>query len=472
MEEEFYLIKEAQIGPRQILLAKVMVTLLLACAVIVTPFATTQLQPVPGYMSAFGFGFAMIVVNIILAALLYAKGVIESKERTIRLGTAYFFVTILLIPLIATFSGGLMIKPVIGTTSSAIWLWSYGHIGFALLIIRYTLSSEENSGNARNVRRSIVAMLMLVLALTWSATRGQPYLPQILRDGKNFFDHSTMAIPVIVLGINLLALLCVIRMREKRPERLWVMIGMLASCIDIWLTVCGGARFSVGWYCAKMISLFSSLVVLISQLYGITWLYHSIADANKVLMTQANQDGLTGLSNRRCFDRLLEIEWNRARRDKSSVALLMIDVDFFKKYNDCYGHLAGDDCLRLIAEHLLRVIKRPGDVAARYGGEEFVVVLPNTDIDGARLVGERLLSNLRATAIAHEQNLPSGHVTLSIGIAAMIPAVGSNTSALALAADNALYQAKESGRNRICTAVTSSNATVSTGPGLLQSAAG
>lgn len=468
MEEELYLIKEAQIGPRQILLAKVVATLLLLSLVIVTPLATTPLLPIPGYMSA--FGFAMIVVNIILAALLYAKGVIENKALTIRLGTAYFFVTAIFVPLIAVFPGGLMPEPIIGTTSSAVWLWSYWHIGFGLLITRYALGNEDASGDAHSVRRSVVAMLLLVLVLTWSATSGLPYMPRVLRDGKTFFDHATTLIPVIVFGINLLALLCVIRMREKRPERLWVMIGMLAACVDIWLTVCGGTRFSLGWYYAKMSSLLSSLVVLVSQLYGITRLYHSIAGANKILMTQANQDGLTGLSNRRCFDRLLEIEWNRARRDKSSLALLMIDVDFFKKYNDCYGHLAGDDCLRKIAEHLLRVINRPGDVAARYGGEEFVVILPNTDSNGARLVSERLLSNLNAAAIVHEQNLPGGHVTLSIGVSAMIPVTGYTVSTLTLAADNALYQAKESGRNRICTAVTNSNASASTSTGLLQSA--
>jgi diguanylate cyclase (GGDEF)-like protein len=230
------------------------------------------------------------------------------------------------------------------------------------------------------------------------------------------------------------------------------MVGMFAACIDIWLTLYGGSRFSLGWYFAKMTSLFTSLVVLISQLYGITRLYNSIAGANKILMTQANQDGLTALSNRRCFDQVLEIEWNRARRDKRSLALLMIDVDFFKKYNDCYGHLAGDDCLRKIASHMLAVINRPGDVAARYGGEEFVVMLPNTDASGARLVGERLLYNLSQAAIPHAENVPSGHVTLSIGVSAMVPGAGSNTTMLALAADKALYEAKEHGRNQIRTA--------------------
>lgn len=450
MQDELYLIKEAEVGSRQIGLAKVVVTLLLLSAAIATPLAMVPLLPIPGYMSA--FGIAMIIINIILGALLFAKGLIESKERTIRLGTAYFFVTVIFIPLIAAFPGGLMAQPIIGTTSSAVWLWCYWHIGFGLLIIRYALSADDVAGTAASVRNSVIAVIAVVALLTLSATMGLPYMPAVFRNGKNFFDDSTLIIPALVFGVNLIALLCVMRMRDSKPEQLWVMVGMFAACIDIWLTLYGGSRFSLGWYFAKMTSLFTSLVVLISQLYGITRLYNSIAGANKILMTQANQDGLTALSNRRCFDQVLEIEWNRARRDKRSLALLMIDVDFFKKYNDCYGHLAGDDCLRQIASHLLAVINRPGDVAARYGGEEFVVMLPNTDAGGARLVGERLLYNLSQAAIPHAQNLPSGQVTLSIGVSAMVPGAGSSTTMLALAADKALYEAKEHGRNQIRTA--------------------
>jgi diguanylate cyclase (GGDEF)-like protein len=345
-----------------------------------------------------------------------------------------------------------MQDPIIGTSISPVWLWSYWHIGFGLLIIRYARGNEDIAGTSVSVRKSVIAMLLLVTLLTWSATSGLPYLPQVLRNGRTFFDDSTLVVPASVFGINLLGLLCVIRMRDDRPEKLWVMTGMFAACVDIWLTLYGGSRFSLGWYLAKMTSLFSSLMVLISQLYGITRLYHSIAVANKILLTQANQDGLTGLSNRRCFDSLLESEWSRARREQSSLAMLMIDVDFFKQYNDLYGHLAGDDCLRLIAQHLLRVINRPGDVAARYGGEEFVVVLPHTDTNGARLVAQRLLDNLAMAAIAHANNPPTAHVTLSIGVAAMLPDSGKKSSMLALAADNALYLAKENGRNQVCCA--------------------
>jgi len=448
MDDELYLIKDAGMSPRQIRLARIVIALLLLSAAIATPLATTPLVPIPGYMSA--FGIAMVVVNIILASLLFAKGLIESKERTIRLGTAYFFVTVIFVPLIAAFPGGLMEAPIIGSSGSAVWLWCSWHTGFGILIIRYAASAEETAGTAASVRRSILATVVVVALLTLTATLGLPYLPEVFRDGRNFFDDSTILIPALVFGVNAIALLYVMRMHEETPEQLWVMVGMFAACIDVWLTLYGGARFSLGWYFAKMTSLFTSLAVLISQLYGITRLYHGIAGANKILMTQANQDGLTALSNRRCFDQVLEIEWNRARRDKRSLALLMIDVDHFKKYNDCYGHLAGDDCLRQIAQQLLRVINRPGDVAARYGGEEFVVMLPNTDAAGALLVGERLLLNLTAASIPHADNEPLCRVTLSIGVSVMVPAAGASTSALVLAADKALYAAKENGRNQVC----------------------
>jgi len=146
---------------------------------------------------------------------------------------------------------------------------------------------------------------------------------------------------------------------------------------------------------------------------------------------------------------MMSVNWGRARREKQPLALLMIDIDFFKKYNDCYGHLAGDDCLRKVAKHLSQVILRPGDIAARYGGEEFALILPNTDLNGARIVAERLLNDVAAADIAHAQ-VPSGKLTLSIGVASITPGLASKAASLIQAADQALYTAKESGRNRVC----------------------
>jgi diguanylate cyclase (GGDEF)-like protein len=167
--------------------------------------------------------------------------------------------------------------------------------------------------------------------------------------------------------------------------------------------------------------------------------------AQTALENLAARDGLTGLLNRRSFDELLEREWLRARRDARPLALIMIDVDHFKRYNDTYGHQMGDECLRQVAAALQAAVLRPGDVVARYGGEEFVIILPATDNAGASLVAERIKESLALRKIPHsssEHNI----VSVSMGIATTIPADGEAHSLLA-AADSALYQAKQAGRN-------------------------
>lgn len=169
--------------------------------------------------------------------------------------------------------------------------------------------------------------------------------------------------------------------------------------------------------------------------------------ANKTLQHMALQDGLTGLANRRQFDLTLTSEFDRAMREQRPIALLMIDVDYFKRYNDTYGHPAGDICLRRVANQLHS--RRPGDFTARYGGEEFVVILANTDLTGAMVVAQAMRAAVRDLQIPHSGN-PSGLVTVSIGVHATIPATfGKGASAFVQAADKALYVAKSGGRDMV-----------------------
>ena len=169
------------------------------------------------------------------------------------------------------------------------------------------------------------------------------------------------------------------------------------------------------------------------------------------LRRAARTDGLTGLFNRRALDEVLETEWRRASRG-GDLSLLIVDVDYFKQYNDVYGHLAGDDVLRKIADTLRSILLRTADVPARYGGEEFCVVLPATDPDGARVVAERLRVAVEKLQIPHAGS-PVGHLTLSIGCASDRDASASTPGKLLERADAALYEAKQGGRNRVFAAV-------------------
>ncbi len=158
-------------------------------------------------------------------------------------------------------------------------------------------------------------------------------------------------------------------------------------------------------------------------------------------------DGLTGVANRRRFDAMLANEWARAARLNQSLAIGLMDVDWFKQYNDHYGHQAGDECLRQVARLLAENIGRTGDLVARYGGEEFVFIAPATNGEAALDMARRVCQSLRALEIAHALSA-FGCVTASIGVAAVSPADGNTPDELLRAADRALYAAKEQGRNQ------------------------
>ncbi len=168
-----------------------------------------------------------------------------------------------------------------------------------------------------------------------------------------------------------------------------------------------------------------------------------------VLERLALLDGLTGISNRRRFDQTLATEWRRAMRSGDSLGLLMVDVDHFKLYNDHYGHLAGDDCLRAVATCLETTLSRAGDLVARLGGEEFAAVLPRSDLKASQLAGQRLQKAFEKLALPHAASPVAPHITLSMGAAAMCPTNAMQPAALVDLADRALYHAKAGGRNRV-----------------------
>jgi diguanylate cyclase (GGDEF)-like protein len=287
-----------------------------------------------------------------------------------------------------------------------------------------------------------------VAALTAIATAGLPHLPSLI-DGVSYDRLNSLGIGPFVLACNITALaLVVARLRFRTIMGLWLAVAMLAACVDVSMTITALARFSLGWYLGRFASLFTGLCVLAALLTELLHLYGRVGETNRYLARLATTDGLTGVPNRRSFDETLAAEWRRMARDDDTLSLLMLDIDRFKRFNDRYGHLAGDGCLRAVATSIAASLQRPADVTARYGGEEFALILPATDESGAAIIAERVRDAVEALAIPHEHS-ELGQVTISVGAATVRPREGGEPQDLIDASDQALYRAKESGRNRV-----------------------
>lgn len=177
-----------------------------------------------------------------------------------------------------------------------------------------------------------------------------------------------------------------------------------------------------------------------------------LASANEALQRLSLEDGLTGIANRRHLDDYLDREWRRAIRSRAPLSVVMVDIDNFKKYNDTYGHHAGDQALKRVAQAMAGALRRAGDLVTRCGGEEFAVVLPETSAEHAHIVAETLRRAVESLAIVHGGSPVAPCVTVSVGVASEVPDRASSATALLAAADTAMYRSKQGGRNRVTAA--------------------
>ncbi len=195
----------------------------------------------------------------------------------------------------------------------------------------------------------------------------------------------------------------------------------------------------------------SSCAMPIGRRKFIQSIWRDITDikrAQETLRRLSYLDGLSGIANRRYFEEILQREWNRGARNSLPLSLLMADIDHFKAYNDTYGHLSGDDCLKQVAKAMNETVRRPADLVARYGGEEFAIILPDTDLEGSHVVAEMLRLEVERLQIKHSASLVCDNITISLGGAATIPNKSTAPTTLISEADHALYLAKKEGRNR------------------------
>ena len=241
----------------------------------------------------------------------------------------------------------------------------------------------------------------------------------------------------------------------KSPKKDWL-VGDLRGVIevdqpieDVIVLAADGAKTIQLTVIILICVLLLSIIIVISYLRNYNQLLrHQVHEKTAFLQQLVTTDSLTQLANRRKFDDTLNMEWNRMRRTQEHLSLLMCDIDYFKQYNDTYGHQAGDKCLQVVAHALDKEVKRAGDLAARYGGEEFAIVLPCTEIIYASMIAEKIVRSVRNLNITHETSEVSNIVTLSVGIASLVPDQNSQPQDLLKIADDALYEAKKQGRNR------------------------
>jgi diguanylate cyclase (GGDEF)-like protein len=228
---------------------------------------------------------------------------------------------------------------------------------------------------------------------------------------------------------------------------LWIFVILCGRLIDVLLTLDSGSRYTLGWYVARADILIASSAFLVILMAQINQLYGSLRQANTRLTRDVFLDGLTGVANRRYLDEHVLTAVSHAARHDLTVGFIMVDIDHFKKYNDAFGHLEGDECLRRIALAIAKQVSRQSDFVARFGGEEFAVMLVGTDAAGSWLVAERIRSTVEHLGIRAAPDAGFPVVTVSLGVCVR-PARGATAQALIVSADRALYAAKAAGRNR------------------------
>ncbi len=421
-----------------------LLSLLAALSLFSVGKAMGPLLGLPAALSA-----STLVIHLVTAALLLAQGVAGEACGPLRLGAAYLFATAIILAQLAAAPGVFGSEPLIGGPGTLAWLWCAWHGGFALLVIRYALAPLSPRAPRPGV--TVACVLGLAVLVTLAATACLPWLPAVTDRGSYAGMVEIGAIPAVVLANALALLLVARRLRDGNLLDLWLCVALLAATADTGLTMLGGARYSLGWYVGRVGGLLTGLLVLLALLLELVTACRRAAEANALLTDLAECDPMTGLANRRRFDRLLALEWRRAQREHQPLALLMVDVDHFKRYNDRYGHPAGDLCLKRLSVILSEAARRPGDLAVRMGGEEFALLLPNTGMAGAAAIAAGLREALTQAAIPHADGV-CGQVTLSLGAAVARPTYAElDPSTLVGAADQALYRAKLAGRDQVAT---------------------
>ena len=386
------------------------------------------------------------LADLLTAFLLLAQFYVNGRRFFSLLAVAYAFTGVLTWPYLAAFPGLFKTSGVtVGDEQTSIYLWSIWHCAFPLFVICATINdSALGRFVSRRAIRTVAGVSIalplvggIVIAALVYAQRNA--LPQLVIHGAFEPLFRTLVVPPLI-ALNGIACIVLLRPRLLTPLRLWLALAVFSAALDASLNVCGD-KYSYTWDASKLITVFTAGVVLFMMLFDIAGLYGRLARI-------ANIDVLTSLSNRRAFEDHFSLAFESACGLGRSLGILVIDIDFFKRFNDANGHLAGDECLRRVARAIDACVTRPLDLVARYGGEEFVVVLPDTPLQGMLVLAERIRSEVQQLEVIYLTKALA-RVTVSVGVGYAAEANAVTRAVLFEAADRALYAAKAGGRNRI-----------------------
>jgi diguanylate cyclase (GGDEF)-like protein len=333
---------------------------------------------------------------------------------------------------------------------TAVWMWVFWHLGFPLGVVVY---ADVDARWKRSNRLGFgVRPPWMRLAIPGAAALALLTLPAAvfvagrvtLVDHGNFAPGFASGVFPLVIAVNVVALaIGAVRFWRGTVIQVWMLVALFTMTCDVTLNLIGAhSRFTVGWYGSRLCTLLSTSTLLGVLIGEIHTMYARAA-------ALAGVDGLTGIGNRRSHEDRLEVTYRMALRTGRPFALIMFDVDWFKAYNDAFGHLAGDDALREVAGAARASLGRSSDAVARYGGEEFVVVLGETNAAGARVVGERIRAAVADLHLPHAPATGVPYLSVSVGCAAFEAPTSETPSELRERADRALYAAKDAGRNRV-----------------------
>lgn len=439
--------------PRQRRIAATLAALVTLTALATMPYAHMPGPVIAPFVPA--AATAVIVLDLITALMFLLQFSQRGRLSTLTLGCAYLYTGLVVVPYLLVFPGLFSADGLLGAGSqSAAWLWLFWHGGFPAMLLLHAAALRRELRAETAARQpgapatpAILATLLMVITVTVLSTLGHDWLPVVIRQD-SYQLPTTPGIGLVVCLINLAALVALwLITRGRTVTQLWLLIAMLAFLFDTAVSLASGTRYSIGWYLARVSSLLCAGAVLGAFVFEFHRLQAHLSTINQRLAELADTDVLTGLGNRRSFDRQLTLEWARAARNREPLALLLLDIDHFKAYNDCYGHQAGDACLQRVAVAIRSTLHRPGDFAARYGGEEVAIILPQTGCDEALHVANALCEAVRQLGIEHHVT-DAGIVTCSIGVAVVAADSHRDAAALFAQTDAALYRAKNAGRNQ------------------------